>query len=176
VHYEKGWKKSGMAREWIIDDRRRVHVRRQDGEFNITIEEPGSDTKSLCLPAKRWAALMACEQQIDSSVHSLQAKQYVKFITHIGGGIFVSVTTGFPCVDIREFYWNKEKLTALPTKRGIALTMKQWPLLKEINQLIKEYFPQLTKIDVCNHLALDELINCGECHPFKDDTNLNSFC
>jgi Transcriptional Coactivator p15 (PC4) len=157
-----------MMKEWIIDERRRVVVKKQDGEFAVTIEEPGSDTKSVILPAKRWAALVASEPLIDDSVHSLLAKQYVKFNTHIGGGIFVSVTTGFACVDIREFYWNKEKQTALPTKHGIAMNMQQWPRLKEINQLIQEHFPKLAKIELCNHQTIDELFNCIECQPFKD--------
>ena len=125
-----------MMKEWIIDDRRRVLVKKKDGEFTVTIEEPGSELKSVILPAKRWAALLAIEPQIDDCVTSLQAKQYIKFNSHIGGGVFVSVTTGFACVDIREFYWNKERQLALPTKHGIAMNMKQWPRLKEINQLI----------------------------------------
>jgi len=165
-----------MMKEWKIDDYRRVLVNKHDGEFTITIEEPGSASKSIILPAKRWAALLACESLIDTNVHSLQAKQYVKFNTHIGGGIFVSITTGFACVDIREFYWNREKQMVLPTKHGIAMNMQQWPRLKEINLLIKEYFPNLAKTEVCNHLTLDTLLNCIECHPFNEDTNLKTFC
>ena len=165
-----------MMKDWIIDDRRRVVVKKQDGEFTITIEEPGSETKSVILPAKRWAALIASDPQIDDSIHNLLAKQYVKYISHIGGGIFVSVTTGFACVDIREFYWNKEKQTTLPTKHGIALNMQQWTRLKEINLLIKEQFPNLAKIELCNHQTLDELINCFECHPFRADNNFKSLC
>ena len=30
-----------MAKEFIIDDRRHVHVRKQNNEFTVTIEEPG---------------------------------------------------------------------------------------------------------------------------------------
>jgi hypothetical protein len=89
-----------MMKEWIIDERRRVIVKKLDGEFAVTIEEPGSDTKSVILPAKRWAALVASEPLIDDSVHSLLTKQYVKFNTHIGGGIFVSVTTGFASIQL----------------------------------------------------------------------------
>ena len=157
-----------MTREYIIGNNRRVLVEKKNREFFVTIEEPGSDKKSVTLPAKRWTALVAYESQIDQSVISLQTDQYVKFITHIGGAYFVSVTTGFKCVDIREWYFNKGKATSLPTKHGIALTLTQWSQLKEIKQLIRQHFPKLAKIEMCTHTDLGELIKCKECHPYQE--------
>ena len=157
-----------MSREYMITANRHVVVKKKDGEFYVTIEELGSDTKTVTLPAKRWAALVAAEAQIDHAVHSLQAKQCVKFNQHIGGGYFVSVTSGYSCVDIREFYFNKDQGTPRATKHGIALILAQWPTFKEIIQQIKQHFPKLSKTEVCAHHNMDTLINCIECHPFKD--------
>jgi hypothetical protein len=109
-----------MSREYPINANRRVVVYKKDGEFYVTIEEPGSTVKSVTLPAKRWAVLIAVEPQIDHAVSCLEAKQYVKFNYHIGGGYYVSVTTGFLCVDIRQFYY---KDSPRATKHGIALNL-----------------------------------------------------
>lgn len=157
-----------MNREYSISSNRRVIVDKKDGEFYVTIEEIGSETKSITLPAKRWAALVAAESNIDHAVSSLQAKQYVKYNHHLGGGMFVSVTTGFLCVDLRSFYYNKAKASPAPTKRGIALILTQWEQLKEINQQIIQHFPKLAKTELCIHPTFNSLINCIECHPYKD--------
>jgi hypothetical protein len=158
-----------MTREYPINANRRVVVFKKNGEFYVTIEEPGSTLKSVTLTAKRWGALAAFESEIEDAVSSLQAKQYVNFKSHIGGGYFVSVTTGFLCVDIREFYF---KDSPRPSKHGIALNLTQWTQLKEINQQIKQHFPKLAKTELCSHQNLDALINCIECHPFKDSIDL----
>ena len=157
-----------MMREYTLGVNRRVVVDKKNGEFFITIEEPGSDKKSVILPAKRWAALIAYESQIDQSVIYLQTNQYVKFSTHIGGAYFISITTGYPCVDLRQFYYNKTKAASLPTKHGIALTLDQWTQLKEINQLIQQHFPKLAKTEICTHTVLSEMMECRECHPYQD--------
>ena len=154
--------------EFVIDDRRRVVVKMEDGEYAVTIEEPNSDVKTVTLPGKRWAALLACEMDIDSSVDRLKAKQYVKFNNHIGGGYYVSVTTGFACVDIREFYFNKTLGEPRPTKHGVAVNLKQWSQLKDVNQLIALRFPKLAQTELCTHDNQYARLQCTECHPFKN--------
>jgi len=159
-------------RECTLGVNRRVVVDKKNGEFFITIEEPGSDKKSVILPAKRWAALIAYESQIDQSVIYLQTNQYVKFSTHIGGAYFIFVTTGWAFIDLREFYYNKAKVASLPTKHGIALTLDQWTQLKEINQQIRQHFPKLAKTEICVHSNLSEMMECRECHPYYDKMDM----
>jgi hypothetical protein len=161
-----------MTREYVLGANRRVVVDKKNGEFFVTIEEPGTEKKSVTLTAKRWAALVASEPLIDQSVNSLQGDQYVKFSTHIGGAYFISVTSGYKCVDFREFYFNKTKAASLPTRHGIALTLDQWPQLKEIIQLIRQHFPKLAKTEMCTHTILSEMLECKECHPYKDSMDL----
>ena len=157
-----------MTTEFIIPSNRRVCVNKRGDDFSVTIEEPGSFLKRVTLPAKRWAALVAIEPQIEQSLALLQSQQYVKLNTHIGGGYFVSVTTGFRCVDIRRFYYNSTMQLTLPTKDGVALNLGQWSLFKEIVQQINREFPNLAKTELCMHQNLTELLNCSECHPFDD--------
>jgi hypothetical protein len=154
-----------MMKEYILATHRRVCVDKRDGEFFITIDEPGTYLKSVTLPAKRWAALMLAITPIDESVALLQSQQYVKLFTHFGGGFFISVTTGFRCVDLRRFYFNSTKDSNQPTRDGIALTLSQWSLFKVIVQQINKDFPELSEIEHCTHRELMELFNCKECYP-----------
>ncbi len=72
-----------MTTEFIIPPNRRVCVNNRSDEFSVTIEEPGSDLKRVTLPAKRWAAFVAIEPEIEQSLAVLQSQQYVKLNTHI---------------------------------------------------------------------------------------------
>jgi hypothetical protein len=153
-----------MLKEYTLATHRRVRVA-QEG---VTIEEPGSELKRITLPAIRWAALLASESQIEESLELLQTQQYVKLNYHIGGGYYVSVTTGFPCVDIRRFEYNPTKKSIFPTKDGIALSLDQWTLFKDIVQQINQDFPELGQTELCLHRDIVELYNCKECHPFDE--------
>jgi hypothetical protein len=155
-----------MLKEYSISSYRRVCVKKQGDEFFVTIEEPSSELKTVTLPAKRWAALVATETQIEETLDLLQNQQYVKLNTHIGGGVYVSVTTGFKCVDIRRFYYNPIKESTLPTKEGIAINLNDWSTFKVIAQQINRDFPELAKTKICSHETFMELWNCNECHPF----------
>jgi hypothetical protein len=70
-------------------------------------------------------------------------------------------------VDIREYYFNTAKKTALPTKHGIAIYSKYWPKFKEIIEQINQDFPSVG--EPCSHLNLIDLLNCVECYPYKEE-------
>ena len=54
--------------------------------------------------------------------------QYVKYFHHLGEDWYVSVTTGFRCVDFRRFHKCTDgKL--LPRRQGIALRLNEWATL-----------------------------------------------
>jgi hypothetical protein len=44
--------------------------------------------------------------KVDESILQLLAKQYVKLNLQIGGAWYLYLTTGFACVDIRQFYYH----------------------------------------------------------------------
>ena len=160
------------SREYPIDETKRVVVSKKGSEYFVTIEEIGSQTKTVALPAKRWAVLITILPDIENSVNALKTNQSVKFSTHLGGGYFTSVNTGFFCVDIREFYYNKKEGAPKPTKHGIALNLVQWDQFKDIIQLINLHFPRLSKTQMCIHSDLNDLYKCTECRPFPQDTSV----
>ena len=92
-----------MSKEFYISANRRVVVKNQKDDYIIFIEEIGSELKTIKFPAKRWAQLVAFEYYIDQNISKLLNKvEKVSFQAHIGGGIYVSVTSGFDCVDIKR--------------------------------------------------------------------------
>jgi hypothetical protein len=168
-----------MSKEFYISANRRVVVKNQDGDYIIIIEEIGSELKTVKFPAKRWAQLVAIEYYIDQSINKLLAKEEkVSFQTQIGGGIYVSVTSGFECVDIREFYFDKNKGFPCPSRRGIALRTMEWEKLKLTFHEIRSKFPALSAIQPCSegtdHYNQECALSCRECQPFRYEEELFS--
>ena len=58
----------------------------------------------------------------------MEGSETVKFRVHIGGAHYVSVTSGYQCVDVRKFYQPFGSIDAdiKPTKKGVALRLDEW--------------------------------------------------
>jgi Transcriptional Coactivator p15 (PC4) len=107
---------------------------------------------------------------IDRNVEKLMEKQEkIAFQDHIGGGLYVSITSGFNCIDLREFYFHKTKGFPCPSRRGIALRVQEWERLKQVFQEINTAFPALSNTLPCVHFISD---NCHECRPFEYEEQL----
>lgn len=161
-----------MSKEFNIGNNRRVVVKKCDEDFVIIIEEVGSDLKSLKFSIKRWAQLTALEYFIDQQVNQLLGRSdKVAFQVHLGGGFYVSVTSGFDCVDLREFYFNKNKGSPCPSMKGIALRIVEWEKLKQVFFEINKNFPTLSTTQPCSdgtdHYNQESALSCHECHPFQ---------
>jgi len=55
----------------------------------------------------------------------------------------VSVTTGFKCVDFRQFYLPYGETEVKPTREGIALRLMEWDRIKKVIELINNAYPVL---------------------------------
>ena len=123
--------------KYNIGVNRNVTVEMKGGELFVTIDE---------FPANRWAQLVAYRNEIDESVQKLvDKKQNVKLSVHVGGGWYVSVTSGFACVNIRLFY-NHPKFGERPTQTGIVLRIKERDHLAQIHN----NYPILSSTPTCN--------------------------
>ena len=164
-----------MSKKFTIGVDRAVAVKKQGGDLSITIAEQGAD-KSAEFTTRRWVQFVRVFEQVDESLQQVAANQYVKYSTHIGGKWYVSVTTGFPCVDIRQFYYHPTQ-GPRPTKKGIALRLREWSMLKEIVQQMNAKYPILTTMETCSsqadHYNLEGAFSCQECFPFQSDELLH---
>ena len=162
-----------MSKNYSIGRNRSVSVKKQDGDLHVTIAEEGSDVKIVTFPSQRWGQFMEVLSQVDEAINQLLAKQYVQLNLHLGGKYYVSVTTGFTCVDIREYYFNRTAKEVKPCKKGIALRIPEWIALKDVIQQLNKKHAVLANARSCSyqldHQNLEGVLNCAECHPFRYD-------
>ena len=67
----------------------------------------------------------------------------VNYRQHIGGGHYVSVTTGFRCVDIRKFFMPYGQTEVKATRKGIALRLPEWSTLRKLVDTVNSTYPAL---------------------------------
>jgi hypothetical protein len=106
---------------------------------------------------------------VDRSLVDLERGETVNYQQHIGGKWHVSVTSGFRCVDIREFYWHP-MLGMKARKIGIAIRLGEWSKLKEVVQQLHAKHPTVAEAIPCadqsDHFNQEGAFSCTECNPF----------
>jgi len=150
-----------------LSDTRVIETRYEEDEIIVVIRDIVSG-KFIEIPANRWASFLLLQGDIDDAVKILQEKKdYVKYFEHFGGGWYVSVTTGFWCVDIRRFYKNNE---IKPSKQGLAVRLTEWSALLDILPLLMTF--DLAVACPCSiredHTDPAVIRACRECTPFED--------
>ena len=117
-----------------------------------------------------WARFCQLLDDIDEKVKDLRVGKPVQYRSHVGGGYFVSVTKGYKCVDFRKFYLPEGETEERPTRRGIALRLREWDAMRGIIQSINQSFDSLAKAVPCfegyDHLNQMAPLACMECYPF----------
>ena len=137
-----------MEKEWIIGYKRIVKIWKTTDNYAILIREESSE-KFIQLTAQRWNNLMDLREAIDENVQKvLNEVEPVNFRRHLGGGVYVSVTSGIKCVDVRLFYPNRN-LGPRPTQSGFAFRLPEWTSMKLIMEEINKQFPELINYDSC---------------------------
>ena len=65
---------------------------------------------------------------------------------HIGNDIFITVSKEYPTVDIRRFWKPSEGEDYRATKNGAALTIRRWNSLRDAQNIIRDFVPQLDEV------------------------------
>ena len=101
----------------------------------------------------------------------------IKIQQHVGGDNYISVTSGFLCVDLRKFYrpYNaKNDGEIKPTRKGVTLRLDEWTNLCFLVNTIMTTYPSLKNVQPCyyDHDDMNSIacLECKECNPFL---NLN---
>jgi hypothetical protein len=128
-----------------------------DGETIFILKDMLVKDRVVEIPATRWLLLVLAEDDINEAVKQLNDNQQVKYCHHIGANWYVSVATGFRCVDLRRFYKKDDELR--PTREGLALHLNEWTELRDL-------FPQLTIEALALHTA--QPCFCGARHETSD--------
>ena len=107
---------------------------------------------------------------------NLRAGEPVAYKVSIGGGYYVSITSGFYCIDIRKFFVPYGETDVKPTRQGIALRLREWGEMRKIIDTINNTYPSLATALPCylsdDHQNQMGALQCRECYPFCQDTYL----
>lgn len=126
-----------------------------------------SKDKTLVIPFNRWATLLSLLPEIEEHLQILVNGQFVNYKEHIGGGYFVSVSMGYACLDIRQFYMPLIGCVEKPTKTGLAIRLQAWNGFIAAVRKMQEENVQLANIHPCgDHANQEEVMQCRECNPF----------
>jgi hypothetical protein len=136
---------------------KRVVKLRKDYLFIEDIESK----KFIVLSFQKWKRLCDLIIEIDECVNDvMEKKNNVAFKEHIGGGWFVSVTSGISCVDIRKFFKLDDNQVLAPhlntdddlkpTRIGLALKFPEWQQLKtNVRTSIDIVRPDIENLQLC---------------------------
>jgi hypothetical protein len=152
-----------MPKKFQISEKRYLVVKKDE----IKLFEDGT-LKAATFIYSRWAQFVEYFEEIDNAVAKLmKGEADVKLKLHIGGAWFVSVTTGFRCIDVRKFYVIPGGETKA-TKTGIAIRLSEWDRVKEIAREMKE--KKIADAQPCwmnaDHFNQEGAMACSECSPF----------
>lgn len=151
-------------------------VKKTGTEYIIVLRVKDDNVKYIEFPSKRWAAFRELVDDVNVSAKVVaNGGSNIKLRQHVGGGYYVSVTSGFRCVDIRKFYkpHGSTEAEIKPTKRGVALRFDEFAHLCNLIEEINVAYPDLASAQPCffddDHLNQLGWLSCTECHPFGCD-------
>ena len=136
----------------------------------------------LCVRSKqygrvmcRWAQFRQTLDEIEANVKNVcSGSLTVNYRQAIGGGYYISVTSGFFCVDIRKFFLPYSGTVEKPTRQGIALRLREWSQIRKLVEEINNAYPVLVTALPCylqeDHQNQLGALQCRECYPFSTDT------
>jgi len=102
--------------------------------------------KHVTLTTSCLACLMSICRQINIKLEEIEL--YVRLVAyraHIGGNYYVSVTSGYDCVDIRHFYvpYGLPCDQVRPSRNRLALRLDKWKHLLKLVPTIHKRYPEL---------------------------------
>jgi len=150
-------------------------VKKRGPDYFVMIRMKDDDKKSIELSPHRWASFRQYIDDITSNVKAVTAgEEDIKLCQHIGGGHYVSVTSGYRCVDFRRWFqpYGPKDGEIKPTKNGVALRFEEWFDLCTLVDAINTAYPSLGTALPCyykeDHINPPFWLSCAECHPFHD--------
>src|ERR1700690_1685700 len=147
----------------------KFHVRQYEEQNGLLVP-----TKlGVCMSAKRFAAFRFRMDEIDERVTDLVEKRGVDAKIHVGGDLFVTIKTGFECVNLRKYFYPPGTQQSVPSRSGIALRLPEWEALKaRVTELIG-LKPEMANEGRCfdqeDHQNQIDYFNCGECNHLAPD-------
>ena len=127
--------------------------------------------KHIGLSLTQWANLKLATCLIGVHIALIKEKpeghEVIKYSMHLGSCLFVNISEGFPCVDIRYFYMNNRLNKIMPEQRGFTIHLGEWADFKEAIDTICRDTPIMRRAGPCMHEDSDDGLKCWSCNPFR---------
>ena len=147
----------------------KFHVRQYEQKSGLFVPSK----LGVCMSSKRFAAFRFKIGEIDERVKDLVEKREVDATIHIGGDLFVTIKTGFACVNLRKYFFPAGMQQSVPSRSGIALRLPEWEALKARVIELVQLKPELANVAQCSdqddHQNQIGYFNCGECNHLPPD-------
>lgn len=125
--------------------------------------------KGVAFPLACWLKFESLLPDIQDYIDNI-GKEDGEMQWHVGGGVFVSLSLGYPTVDIRHFWRPDDSPEPIPTKKGVTLNRNKLARLRDALEEIHESVPDLKDTELCmlseSHQNQLGMLNCLECTPF----------
>ena len=147
----------------------KFHIRQYEEKNGLVVP-----TKlGVCMSTTRFAAFRFLMGEMDERVNDLAQKRAVDSTIHVGGDLFVTIKTGFACVNLRKYFFPAGMQQSVPSRSGIALRLTEWEALKACVAELIQLKPELANVGRCSdqedHQNQIGYFNCGECNHLPPD-------
>ncbi|KAK3107450.1 hypothetical protein FSP39_014931 [Pinctada imbricata] len=163
-------KKLALARSLVIPTRRK---RRFHKPTKTATQQQSQE------PRSRWLKFESLLPDIQDYIDNI-GKEDGELQWHVGGGVFVSLSPGYPTVDIRHFWKPDDAPEPIPTKKGVTLNRNKLAKLRDALEEMHESVPELKDTELCmfseSHQNQFGMLKCPECTPFgyNDQDNMST--
>lgn len=127
--------------------------------------------QGVALTLSRWQKLKN-QKDFISNVFKLclDGEHVDEELIHLGGGVYVTLNSKYPTVDIRHFWKPDDSEKPVATRRGVALNNFKWQKLCDVMSVMTDFVPELSTAVICEETHNNELemMSCSECYPFQE--------
>ena len=102
-----------------------VRVINTEDEPEIQLLDTVAEGKRITLPLCRWEMLTSQVEAVQETVRKLEEEQqFDKLHVHLGGNVFLSVSPGIYCVDVRKHFTphSQDAEEPKPTRMGRTMS------------------------------------------------------
>jgi hypothetical protein len=141
----------------------RYYKRRDDKEFPTKL--------GIALDLEKWKKIVDCNiEEIDENVEKMQSGQEVFWKKHLGENVYISMDSGYPCVNIRKWSMPEGEHEIRATRKGCALNFSQWQKLKDCVTVVQNKLgKELEDVQFCelsdDHQNQMGFYTCKRCNP-----------
>lgn len=111
-----------------------IHIR----QFEKFGEKLYPTKQGITLNTQQFRFFIDILDEINRDVQDIfNNKSLSNFKYNIGEGVYVTANVNFPMVHVRRFFQVENMPVEMPTKKGIALRLKEWDALVKFAEEVK---------------------------------------